>query len=262
MKTVILCGGLGTRLREHTESLPKPMVEIGGRPMVWHIMKMYAQHRLTDFVLCLGYKGEVIRDYFVNYRAMQSDCTVALGSGDVEVHGEHDEQDWRVTLASTGAATMTGGRVARVKKYTGDERFCLTYGDGVSDIDLTALLRFHAAHGKTATVVGVSPPGRFGELSIDDGRVTSFAEKPADKLGMINGGFFVCEPAFHDYLSTDAGCILERAPLEQLAKDGQLMVYPHSGFWQCVDTFRDLNLLSRLWDDQSAPWASWLVDVG
>lgn len=255
MKTVILCGGMGTRLREHTESRPKPMVEIGGRPIVWHIMKMYAQHGFTDFVLCLGYKGEVIRDYFVNYRAMHSDCTVALGSGDVDIHAPHSEHDWRVTLAGTGAATMTGGRVARVKKHTGDERFFLTYGDGVSDIDIAALLRFHESHGKIATVTGVSPPGRFGELSSEDGRVTSFAEKPDAKPGRINGGFFVCEPAFYDYLATDEGCILERDPLETLAKDGQLMLYPHDGFWQCVDTFRDLNLLTTLWDDGAAPWA-------
>ncbi|RMG12503.1 MAG: glucose-1-phosphate cytidylyltransferase [Planctomycetota bacterium] len=261
MKVLILCGGYGTRLREHTETLPKPMVAIGGRPILWHIMKGYAHHGFSEFVLCLGYLGDKIKEYFLNYEAMNSDFTVELGKKDaIELHGAtHQEDGWKVTLAETGQDAMTGARVKRASRYLGadDATFCVTYGDGVADVDLRAAYAFHRAHGGLATVTGVRPPSRFGELQLDGTRVTSFSEKPQVSEGLINGGFFFFERGFLDYVSEDASCVLEREPLERVAREGQLHVYEHTGFWQCMDTYREWQGLERRWRDGSAPWAVW-----
>jgi len=258
MKAMILCGGQGTRLREHTELRPKPMVEIGGRPILWHIMKWYAKHGITDFVLCLGYKANMIKEYFLNYEAMNNDFTLELGSANcIQYHGQgHQERGWKVTLAYTGEKTMTGARIKRAAAYLGptDETFCVTYGDGLSDVDLQAALRFHRAHGTCATLVGVRPPSRFGELETNGDHVVAFTEKSQIGNGLINGGFFFFEPRFLDYLNDTDDCILERAPLEKCAADGQLNVYHHNGFWQCMDTIRDWELLERLWENDQAPW--------
>ncbi|MEK9755168.1 MAG: glucose-1-phosphate cytidylyltransferase, partial [Rhodospirillaceae bacterium] len=242
MKTVILCGGQGTRIRDVSESTPKPMLPIGGRPILWHIMKSYAAGGHTDFVLCLGHLGHVIKEFFLNYEAFTNDVTLTLGATrQIEHHGDHDETGWRITLADTGPATMTGGRVGRIKKYIGDDtEFMLTYGDGVSDIDLDALLSFHRAHGKIMTVSGVRPPGRFGEIeSADDGTVTEFNEKPQATGGRISGGFFVCKREIFDHLSNDENLVLELEPMKALAAEGQMALYKHDGFWQCMDTHRD-----------------------
>jgi glucose-1-phosphate cytidylyltransferase len=255
-KVVILCGGLGTRMREETEYRPKPMVEVGGRPLLWHIMKLYAHHGLNEFVCCLGYKGATIKRYFLEYRELAADLTVHLGTGEIEV--EHREaEDWQVTLVDTGEHSMTGARVKRVEHALGDaDLFLCTYGDGLADVDLDKLLAFHRAHGRLATVTGVRPPSRFGELVREGSAVRRFAEKP-EGAGLVSGGFFVFERSVLDRLSPDAGCVLEREPLEDLAADGELYVYPHSGFWQCADTVRDVELLRSLWDSGEAPWAVW-----
>lgn len=258
VKVMILCGGQGSRLHEETEFRPKPMLEIGGRPMLWHIMKHYAAHGFREFVLCLGYKGHLIKEYFLNYRAHQSDFTIHLGEGaTVEYHGAEPEEDWRVTLAETGQHALTGARVKRAGRYVTEPTFCLTYGDGLSDIDLEALLRFHKAHGKIGTVTGVRPPGRFGELEMDRaGRATQFNEKPQVTEGLINGGFFVFERAFLErFLNDREDLVLEREPLQQLAQAGELMVYAHTGFWQPMDTYREFKLLNDLWDSGHAPWS-------
>jgi glucose-1-phosphate cytidylyltransferase len=262
MKTVILCGGQGTRLQEATSGLkPKPMVTIGERPILWHIMKYYAAFGHREFVLCLGHLASVIKEYFLHYEAQNTDFTVELGRAQaIEYHHEHTESGWKVTLADTGLEVMTGARVARVQKYVGDATFMLTYGDGVADVDLDALLEFHRAHGRLATVTGVRPIGRFGRLNVERERVVSFEEKPAGELGSINGGFFVFEPGVFDYVTTDPTCILEREPLERLAADGQLMMYDHRGFWQCMDTVRDMNLLERLWQAGDPPWQNWQTE--
>ena len=253
MKTVILCGGLGTRLSEETQVKPKPMVEIGGRPMLWHIMKIYERHGFNDFTLALGYKGEVIKDYFLNYHARQSDLTVHLQGGQVD-YSNPTAEDWRVSMIDTGANSMTGGRLLRLKPHLeSDGTFMLTYGDGVSDVDLTELLAFHRSHGRMATVTAVRPPVRFGELSIEKNRVTKFQEKPQAGEGWINGGFFVFEPDVFDFISDDS-TLLEREPLEQIAKKGELMVYQHPGYWQCMDTVRDKATLEDLWVNHKAPW--------
>jgi glucose-1-phosphate cytidylyltransferase len=253
MKTVILCGGLGTRLSEETQIKPKPMVEIGGRPMLWHIMKIYESHGFNDFTLALGYKGEVIKDYFLNYHALQSDLTVHLQGGQVD-YSNPTAEDWRVSMIDTGANSMTGGRLLRLKPHLeSGGTFMLTYGDGVSDVDLTALLAFHRSHGRLATVTAVRPPVRFGELSIEKNRVTKFQEKPQAGEGWINGGFFVFEPGVFDFISDDS-TLLEREPLEQIAKKGELMVYQHPGYWQCMDTVRDKATLEDLWMNDKAPW--------
>ncbi|MEM7409541.1 MAG: glucose-1-phosphate cytidylyltransferase [Myxococcota bacterium] len=258
-KVVILCGGLGTRLREETEYRPKPMVTIGDRPILWHIMKGFSSHGFRDFVLCLGYKGEKIKEYFYNYDILNTSFTIELGSKkQVEFHYEIPEADWRVTLADTGEHAMTGARVRRVAKYIEGDRFLLTYGDGVSNVDVRRLLEFHRAHGKTATVTGVHPPSRFGELVVDDaGRVLEFAEKPQARGSYINGGFFVCERSFFDYLEDDDSCVLENEPLERLAAAGELMTYRHDGFWACMDTYRDFSYLNDLWSRGEAPWRVW-----
>lgn len=251
MKTVILCGGLGTRLSEETQVRPKPMVEIGGRPILWHIMKIYERHGFNDFTLALGYKGEFIKDYFLNYHARQSDLTVDLKTGIVN-YSNATAEDWRVSLVDTGASSMTGGRLLRLKSQL-RETFMLTYGDGVSDIDLTKLLAFHRSHGRIATVTAVRPPARFGDLIIEDGQVKRFQEKPQAGSGWINGGFFVFEPAIFDFLSDDT-TILERTPLERLASENHLMSYQHDGYWQSMDTLRDKVALEEQWATGKAPW--------
>lgn len=260
MKAVILCGGQGTRIRDANELLPKPMLPIGGKPIVWHIMKMYAQHGVREFVLCLGYKGWIIKEFFLNYRAMTTDCTVTLGRHDaIEFHGSHDEEDWKVTLAETGEATMTGGRVAAVRRYVeGDDLFLLTYGDGVANVDITRSIAFHREHGKIATVTAVRPPGRFGEMMTENSRVVEFNEKPQASEGFINGGFFVLDAQrIWDLLGNDPQTIFEREPLRRLAREGQLCAYPHTGFWQPMDTAREYGLLNDLWAAGKAPWKSW-----
>jgi glucose-1-phosphate cytidylyltransferase len=255
MKTVILCGGLGTRLSEETQLKPKPMVEIGGRPILWHIMKTYERHGINDFCLALGYRGEMIKDYFLNYHARQSDLTVHLKSGQVE-YGNPTAEDWRVSMVDTGPHTMTGGRLLRLKPYfRSGGTFMLTYGDGVSDIDVSALLAFHRSHGRLATVTAVRPPVRFGELSINERRVTNFQEKPQAGEGWINGGFFVFEPSIFDFIDDD-DTMLERKPLELIAKKNELMAYHHPGYWQCMDTLRDKHALEDLWSSGKAPWKS------
>lgn len=259
MEVIILCGGLGTRLREETEFRPKPMVNIGTRPILWHIMKTYASFGHTDFVLPLGYKGEMIRDYFVNYQWMNNDVTVELGKPEnVCLHSCHEESDWKITMSNTGQETLKGGRIKRVEKYVKGQTFMLTYGDGVANIDIQALIDFHESHGKLATVSGVNPAQRFGELKVEGGQVSSFLEKP-EQTGneMINGGYFVFDRAIFDYLTPDAECDLEYGPLEDIAKQGQLMVYRHDGFWGCMDTLRDTESLNKMWAQGKAPWKVW-----
>jgi glucose-1-phosphate cytidylyltransferase len=258
VKAVILAGGLGTRIAEESDTKPKPMVEIGGRPLLWHIMKGYAHHGIKDFVICLGYKGYVIKEFFFNYYRHTSDMKIDLKKGEHEVLNSQSE-DWKVILVDTGADTMTGGRLKRIAPYVGNETFCVTYGDGLSDIDIAGEIAFHRAHGKLATVAAVQPPGRFGVLSVDESKgVTSFEEKPSEEISWINGGFFVLEPQALDYIEGDATS-WERAPLSNLARDGQLVAFQHSGFWQACDTLRDKRELERLWDSGSAPWRVWDV---
>lgn len=256
MKAVILAGGLGTRLREETEFRPKPMVEIGGHPILWHLMKVLEQGGLDHFVVCTGYRGVVIKDYFLNYEARNQDFTVHLGSKtEITYHGEHDESDWTVTVVDTGQATQTGGRVKRVERFVADDRCLVTYGDGLADIDVAALLAFHESHGKLATVTTVRPLSRFGVMDIDDdGRVERFREKPQTD-GYVNAGFFVFEPGAFDYLDED--CVLEQDPLAKLAADGELFAYRHEGFWQPMDTYRELTMLNEMWDTGAAPWKVW-----
>jgi glucose-1-phosphate cytidylyltransferase len=255
MKVGILAGGVGTRLVEETEVKPKPMVEIGGRPILWHIMKYYASHSLSDFVIALGYKGEHIKKFMVDYCELGADVTVHLGNGAVELH-DGPRDDWTVQLIDTGQETQTGGRILRLAPYLGGETFMLTWGDGVADVDLRALLDFHRSHGKLATLTAVRPPARFGHLELEDNRITEFSEKPQTGEGWINGAFFVLEPKVFDYVDGD-DTQWEREPLERLAKDGQLMAYLHEGFWQCMDTLRDKRLLQGLWDGGNAPWKVW-----
>jgi glucose-1-phosphate cytidylyltransferase len=255
-KVVLLCGGQGTRMREETEFRPKPMVEVGGRPLLWHIMKGYAAHGLTDFVLCLGYRGAMIKEYFLDYRAHNANLTVELASGEVH-YDRHEVEDWRVTLVDTGIDAMTGARVKRVGRLLGSSGlFLCTYGDGLANVDVSALLAFHRAHGRLATVTGVRSPSRFGELIRNGAAVERFSEKPQGD-GLINGGFFVFDVAVLDRLSLDPSCVLEREPLEQLAHDGELRVFQHDGFWQCADTIRDVDHLRELWHSGGAPWRVW-----
>jgi glucose-1-phosphate cytidylyltransferase len=256
MEVVILCGGMGTRLAEETEIRPKPMVEIGGKPILWHIMKLYSHHGFTDFILCLGYKGDVIREYFLNYHTLNSDVRVHLGEQRVEHLGTfHEERRWSVLLAETGSQTPTGGRVCRVARYLKGERFMVTYGDGVADVDLRKLVEFHRSHGRLATVTGIRPITRFGELRIDNGFVTEFREKPQLDEGWVNGGFFIFERAVLEYLSE--GSTLEREPLERLARDGQLAVYKHHGYWRAMDTLREKRALEDDWSSGRPGWKVW-----
>jgi len=255
LKTIILAGGFGTRLSEYTESIPKPMVPIGGKPILWHIMRNYAHFGYKDFLVALGYKSDTIKEYFLNYRALNADFTVDLGNGVVTPH-QLDPVDWRVTLVDTGINSMTGGRVKRMKPYIGNETFMLTYGDGVADIDIETLVSFHKSHGKMVTVTAVHPGARFGELQIDGDVVTSIQEKPQLVQGWINGGYFVIEPSLFDLIEGDA-TMLERDPLDLAASLGQFMAYRHSGFWQCMDTKRDHQYLETLWSKGNAPWKMW-----
>jgi glucose-1-phosphate cytidylyltransferase len=252
MKVIILAGGFGTRLSEHTEVIPKPMVTVGGRPILWHIMNTYAHFGHKDFHLALGYKAEIIKEYFLHYRSLNADFSVNLLSGEVDPL-EVEDIDWRVTLVDTGAESMTGGRVKRMQSFIGNETFMLTYGDGVADIDIDALLKFHKSHGKMVTVSAVHPGARFGELEIKQQQVTSFQEKPQVSQGWINGGYFVCESEFFDFIDGDQ-TILEHEPLEKVAALGELMAYHHDGYWQCMDTKRDRDNLEELWHSNKAPW--------
>jgi glucose-1-phosphate cytidylyltransferase len=260
VKAVILCGGQGTRIREASELLPKPMLPIGEKPIVWHIMKGFATHGVNEFVLCLGYKGWLIKEFFLNYRAMTTDVTITLGRNQaIDYLGKHDEEDWSVTLAETGEHTMTGGRVAAIRRYVEqDELFLLTYGDGVSDVDIGALLTFHRSHGKVATVTAVRPPSRFGEMSLAGPQVTEFNEKPQATEGFINGGFFVFDTKrIWSYLGEEPRSVLEAGPMQRLTSAGQLVAFQHRGFWQPMDTFREFSLLNELWASGKAPWKTW-----
>lgn len=256
MKTVILAGGLGTRISEESHLRPKPMIEIGGRPILWHIMKIYASHGLTDFVICLGYKGYMIKEFFANYLLHNSDVTIDARTGEITYHQVLAEP-WRITLVETGEATMTGGRLKRAASYLdAGEPFCLTYGDGVADVDVTAVRKFHADHGREATVTAIVPPGRYGALELDGDRVQRFVEKPPGDNALINGGFFVLSPAVLERIAGDATS-WEAEPLESLARDGELVAYRHHGFWQAMDTLRDKNHLEELWASGDAPWKVW-----
>ena len=257
MKTVILAGGLGTRISEETHLKPKPMIEIGGKPILWHIMKLYAAHGVNDFVICCGYRGYVIKEYFANYFLHMSDVTFDMANNQMHVHEQHADP-WKVTLVDTGEDTMTGGRLKRVAQYVrSDDAFCLTYGDGVADVDLSALVEHHRRQGTTATVTAVRPPARFGALRIEGERVTSFAEKPPESEPWVNGGFFVLDPGVGRYLPEGDDLVWERGPLESLARDGELAVYRHAGFWQPMDTRHDLAVLRQLWDSGAPPWRTW-----
>ncbi len=257
MKAVILAGGFGTRLSEETGVRPKPMVEIGGYPVLWHIMKIYSAHSINDFIVCCGYKGHIIKEYFANYFLRNSDVTFDVRTNEIEVHRTESEP-WRVTLVDTGETTMTGGRLRRVREYIGEETFCLTYGDGVSDVDVTDLISFHRMQGTLATLTAVQPPGRFGAFPLESGqtRITHFREKPGGDGAWINGGFFVLEPEVLDYIAGDA-TVWEREPMERLAEEGNLAAYRHGGFWHPMDTLRDKIYLEELWQSGTAPWRIW-----
>lgn len=258
MKAVILCGGMGTRLKEETEYKPKPMVEIGDKPILWHIMKLYAHYGISDFVLSLGYKGEMIKEYFYNYEILSNDFTIELGNKkNIEIHSDNAEKNWRITLADTGDKSLKGARLKRVQQYVDDDTFMMTYGDGITNIDIESLLEFHRNHGKLATVTGINPSSRFGELKIKGDQVEAFSEKPKNGDGLINGGFFVFNRDIFDYLSADENCDLEIGPLEKIASEGQLMVYKHTGFWACMDTIRDMEYLNKLWNENKAEWKLW-----
>jgi len=257
MKVVILCGGLGTRLREETEFRPKPMVPIGGRPILWHIMKIYAHYGHKEFILCLGYKGEVIKDYFRNYHWNMSDVTLKLGrKPQITYHNEHAEEDWSVTLLDTGQETQTGGRLKRALAHIDSDTFLFTYGDGVTNSNINKTVEFHRKHGALATVTAVKPSGRFGELAMDGQTITGFHEKPEKEAGFVSGGFFVFNKRIGDYLEDDCTA-LEQRPLERLTQERQLKAYCHDGFWQCMDTFREQELLNKMWNTGKAPWKVW-----
>lgn len=255
MRAVLLAGGLGTRISEETYLKPKPMIEIGGRPILWHIMKMYSSHGINDFIICCGYKGYVIKEYFANYFLHMSDVTFDMQHNEMKVH-QNNAEPWRVTLVDTGEQTMTGGRLKRIATYLDGEDFCFTYGDGVSDIDITGLVKFHQANNRLATITATQPPGRFGALAFDGTKVLNFQEKPNGDGSWINGGFFVLSPKVLDYIDGDETS-WEREPMERLAKEGQMQAWFHSGFWQPMDTLRDKNHLEDLWASGKAPWKSW-----
>ena len=259
MKVVILAGGYGSRLGSLTDIVPKPMVEIGGRPILWHIMKYYSNFGYKDFVICLGYKGNVIKDYFLHYQARNNDFSIDLGSNDITFHNGHDETDWNVTLVDTGVDTLKGGRIKQVEPYL-DDMNLLTYGDGVADVDINSLIDFHLGHGKTVTITGVHPPARFGELLEEENQVISFEEKPQTSSGLINGGFMVFNKELLSYLSADKDCDFEIGPLDELSKNGEVMVYKHKGNWECMDHQRDVDHLNKLWDQGNAFWNLWDKD--
>ncbi len=258
-KVVILCGGKGTRLHEETEYKPKPLVDIGNRPVLWHIMKIYSSYGFKNFVLCLGYKGEHIKKYFLDYDLMSSDFTIQYGPDGkkIEIHQDLVEKDWSITFVDTGAEAMTGARLKRVQKYVGGKTFLLTYGDGVANINVRKLYDFHRSHGKIGTVTGVRPSSRFGELIVNDDTVSEFSEKPQTKSGYINGGFFAFEPGIFDYVDDNDRCVLEKTPLERLSADGQLDIFRLHTFWHCMDTFRDKENLSKMWEENRADWKVW-----
>ncbi len=255
MKVIVLAGGLGTRLQEETTVKPKPMVEIGGRPILWHIMKIYAAHGYKEFVVALGYKGEMIKNYFLDYYYLRNSFTIHLADGKIEIH-DGEREDWVIHLIDTGLATDTGGRIKRLAPWIGNELFMMTYGDGVTNVNICELVKFHKQHGKLATMTAVRPPARFGGLNFDGKLVSRFTEKPQIGEGWINGGFFVLEPGVLEYIGGD-NIVFERDPLEQLADDGQLVAYRHDDFWQCMDTLRDVRLLESLWQSDSPPWRVW-----
>lgn len=268
MKVLILAGGFGTRLSEETNLIPKPMVEIGGKPILWHIMKIYSYYGFNEFIILTGYKSHIIKDYFINYYTQYSDITVDMSNNSVEIHTTRHEP-WKVTMLYTGQDSMTGGRILHAKDYIGNETFMLTYGDGVSDVNLKELLKFHQAHKKAITMTSILPEGKFGALDIDESthRIKSFVEKPKgdshiNNAGWINGGFFVCEPKVFDYIQEGDATIFEQAPLRNLARDGELYSYKHYGFWKCMDTLKDKNDLTNLWLNHKAPWALWLMNGG
>jgi len=252
MKVILLAGGLGSRLSEYTDLVPKPMVTIGGWPILWHIMNIYSFHGYKDFYVALGYKAEIIKEYFLNYLSLSNDFTIDLATGMMKTY-QNNPVDWQVTLINTGPSTMTGGRVKRLAPFVENSTFMLTYGDGLSDVDLHRLLDFHRSHGRLVTVTAVHPSARFGELTLKESQVISFSEKPQVREGWINGGYFVCEPGFLDFISSDE-TVLEQEPLEKAASLGELMAYRHDGFWQCMDTKRDRDALEALWNSQRAPW--------
>ena len=257
MKAVILAGGYGTRITEETHLKPKPMIEIGGKPIVWHIMKIYSHYGINDFIILLGYKGYYIKEYFANYFLHQSDLTIDLQTNSIEVHNNFSEP-WKVTLVDTGLDSMTGARIKRAQKYIGDETFCLTYGDGVSDVDVNKLIKQHKQHKRSLTLTAIQPEARFGNIEIDKNmKIEKFAEKPRNEAGWINGGFFVCEKDIFDYINEDEDCTFEQNPIQNLAKDGKLYAYKHDGFWQPMDTLRDNQKLNKLWKDKQAPWKVW-----
>lgn len=257
-EVVILCGGRGSRLSEETVLKPKPMVEIGGRPMLWHIMKIYSYYGYNRFILALGYQGEYIKKYFYDYRIMASDLTLTMDPlKSPEIHGSHEHTDWEITFVDTGLDTLKGSRIKRLEKYVKSDNFLLTYGDGVADTDIDKLYNFHLSHNSIGTVTAVRPPSRFGELIVSGDKVVKFEEKPQLSAGMINGGFFVFKKAFMDYLTPDANCDFEFGALQKLAQDGELRVYNHGGFWQCMDNMRDRDYLNKLWDNDQAKWKVW-----
>jgi len=258
MKVVILCGGIGTRIKEETEFKPKPMVKIGDKPIIWHIMKIYAHYGYKDFILALGYKGEMIKEYFYHYQIMNNNFTINLGNKNkIEIHNENNAEDWNITMVDTGQDALKGARLKRVQRFIDDDIFMMTYGDGVSDIDIDELVAFHKNHGRLATVTGVFPKMRFGELYTSKDGSVNFSEKPNDALNTINGGFFVFNRVIFDYLQDKDSCDLEYGPLEKIAQNGQLMVYKHPGFWHCMDNIRDMESLNQIWASGNAPWKKW-----
>ncbi|MFH1096129.1 MAG: glucose-1-phosphate cytidylyltransferase [Candidatus Desantisbacteria bacterium] len=258
MKVVILCGGLGTRLREETEYRPKPLVNIGERPILWHIMKMYAQHGYKEFVLALGYKGEMIKDYFYHYEIMNNDVTIELGHPErLCIHQAHQEDGWKITMVNTGEKALKGARLKKLEKYINEDEFMLTYGDGVANVDIPSLVSLHHSHGKLVTLTGVNSVSHFGELKIKNNQIERFHEKPKTNLRFINGGFFVFNRKIFDRLSVEDDCDLEVGPLEQIANEGELMVHKHAGFWYCMDTLRDVEYLNKLWSENKASWKIW-----
>jgi glucose-1-phosphate cytidylyltransferase len=257
-KVVVLCGGRGARLKEETELRPKPLIEIGGKPILWHIMKIYAHYGYNEFVLCLGYKGAMIKEYLYHYHFLMNDFTIKLDNKrEVDFHNQHDEVDWKVTAVDTGLETLKGARIKRIERFIDGETFLLTYGDGVADIDINMVVNFHKKQGKVATLTGVRPPSRFGDLLAKEGRVIRFTEKPQASGGLINGGFFVFNRSFFDYLSEDKNCDFEKGALERLAEEGQLAVYEHNGSWECMDTLRETEHLNELWNNNRAFWKVW-----